>query len=91
MYVYDIIISINYFKRELLWNLMKNYKNCESTRVLLKKNLQSCFLFRVPQFQNGNLGVPKLKDTTLKPTLTLLPNNTHLEVKPYETPYILRI
>ena len=26
-------------------------------------------------------GVPKLKDTTPKPTLTLLPNNTFLEVK----------
>ncbi len=36
-------------------------------------------------------GFPKLKDTTLKPTLTLLPNNTFLEVKPYETPYILCI
>ena len=27
-------------------------------------------------------GVPKLKDTTTKPTLTLLPNNTILEVNP---------
>ena len=27
-------------------------------------------------------GFPKLKDTTLKPTLTLLPNNTILEVNP---------
>ena len=36
-------------------------------------------------------GFPKLKDTTLKPTLTLLPNNIILEVKPYETPCILRI
>ena len=32
-----------------------------------------------------------VKDTTLNPTLTLLPNNIFLEVKPYETPYILRI
>ncbi len=40
---------------------------------------------------NGNEGGPKLKDTTLKPTLTLLPNNIILEVKPYETPCILRI
>ena len=28
----------------------------------------------------GKRGVPKLKDTTLKPTLTLLPNNIILEV-----------
>ena len=33
-------------------------------------------------FQNGNEGFPKLKDTTTKPTLTLLPNNTILEVNP---------
>ena len=31
---------------------------------------------------NWERGVPKLKDTTLKPTLTLLPNNTILEVNP---------
>ena len=30
----------------------------------------------------GTGGVPKLKDTTTKPTLTLLPNNTILEVNP---------
>lgn len=40
-------------------------------------------------YRVGKQGFPKLKDTTLKPTLTLLPNNTILEVKPYETPYIL--
>ena len=43
------------------------------------------------QYLDGKRGVPKLKDTTPKPTLTLLPNNTILEVKTYETPYILRI
>ena len=31
---------------------------------------------------NWERGFPKLKDTTLKPTLTLLPNNTILEVNP---------
>ena len=31
---------------------------------------------------NWERGVPKLKDTTLKHTLTLLPNNTILEVNP---------
>lgn len=31
---------------------------------------------------DGKAGVPKLKDTTTKPTLTLLPNNTILEVNP---------
>ncbi len=39
----------------------------------------------------GKPGFPKLKDTTQKPTLTLLPNNTFWEVKPYETSYFLRI
>ena len=29
--------------------------------------------FRRRRFQSGKTGVPKLKDTTLKPTLTLLP------------------
>lgn len=37
---------------------------------------------QVQLFQNGNEGFPKLKDTTTKPTLTLLPNNTILEVNP---------
>jgi len=41
--------------------------------------------------RSGKVGFPKLKDTTLKPTLTLLPNNTILEVKPYEMPCILRV
>ena len=31
---------------------------------------------------DGKAGVPKLKDTTTKPSLTLLPNNTILEVNP---------
>lgn len=43
------------------------------------------------RYQGETLGFPKLKDTTLKPTLTLLPNNTILEVKPYEMPCILRV
>ena len=38
--------------------------------------------YQVQLFQNGNEGFPKLKDTTTKPTLTLLPNNTILEVNP---------
>ena len=39
-------------------------------------------IFPISRFQNGNQGFPKLKDTTTKPTLTLLPNNTILEVNP---------
>ena len=36
----------------------------------------------VKQSLSGSRVVPKLKDTTPKPTLTLLPNNTILEVNP---------
>ena len=41
------------------------------------------YLVYVPDFDIYTEGI--------KPTLTLLPNKTILEVKPYETHYILRI
>ncbi len=37
---------------------------------------------------SGKTEFPNVKDTTPQPTLTLLPNNTILEVKPYESPCI---
>lgn len=42
-------------------------------------------------YQNGKRGFPKLKDTTIKTHAYDTSNNQILEVKPYETPYILRI
>ena len=68
---------------------MKKYRNSESKKDLPRKSLQRLCLCPEQLFQNGSRGFSKLKDTTLKPTLTLLPNNIILEVNPYETPYIL--
>lgn len=64
---------------------MKN--NNSSIKPVVAVGIGAALFFVLGRF----VGFPKLKDTTLKPTLTLLPNNTILEVKPYETPYILRI
>lgn len=44
----------------------------------------------ISKWERGG-GVPIVKDTTTKSTLTLLPNKIILEVNPYEMPYILRI
>lgn len=48
-------------------------KNFVKRKDLLKNSLQNNLIYCEGLYQDGKPGVPKLKDTTLKPTLTLLP------------------
>lgn len=60
----------------------KRYVIVERKREFRRRCLPLGSVFPDRPSANGRQGVPKLKDTTLKPTLTLLPNNTILEVNP---------
>ena len=62
--------------------LHENLRLKRKERGLSQRNWHHAFMLSDRPFQNGEKGFPKLKDTTLKPTLTLLPNKTIWEANP---------
>ena len=60
----------------------ENLRKFRLAKNLRRSRSQPPFASPRRPFPVGSAEFPKLKDTTLKPPLTLLPNNTILEVHP---------